>query len=118
MKAIEVVQHYHHKAVRVILNLKGICSSITEGLEKLELPTLENCRASSRKSTLMKFLENSDKHQSLLIDLYNKLCISDECAHTLSAVKGLPKAVTANTDIFYNSIITPRTTMRDLGIQS
>ena len=111
MKAIEMVQH---KAVRLILNLKGICN-ITEGLKKLELPTLENRRTTSRKSTLIKFLENSDKHQSL-IDFYNKLITSNECAHTRSATKGLPKAVMANTDIFYNSFM-PRT-MRDLRIQS
>lgn len=111
--SIEMVQH---RAIRFILNLKGIVS-ITEGREKLQLETLEERRLRSRKHTLMKILSNADIHSLLSNDLTNMMSVTrnvTSACTTRSQSNTLPLSLYTRTNVFYNSFL-PRTA-RDLRL--
>ena len=88
-----------HKAVRYILNLKGICS-ISESIKELGLNTLEERRLKTRKGSLMHFLEDRERHTVLSKYFYQ---LSFCGINTRSCTNSKPKASRTNTVAFHNS---------------
>ena len=108
-----MLEQVQSKAVRFILNLKGICS-ITDSRESLGLLSLQDRRKSKRINLFMQIL--SDNTHSVLIDSFNQLCTSRQAEHTTRSVAHYNNLYVFQTNLnfFHNSFI-PRTS-RDLRL--
>ncbi len=98
-----------NKAIRFILNLRGICS-ISEAKAGLKIDSLESRRYASRTRSLANIMSHPEYHGALFDDLSSMFSLTDaEHVHvTRSISNSLPRSVTTNTNLFYNSFL-PRT---------
>ena len=108
-KDIHKIEMLQNKAIRFILNLRGICS-ISEAKADLKIDSLESRRYASRTRSLANIMSHPEYHGALFDDLSSMFSLTDaEHVHvTRSISNSLPRSVTTNTNLFYNSFL-PRT---------
>ena len=108
---IEMIQN---KAIRFILNLKGICS-ITAARAELQIDTLEVRRLKNRTRTFNTIIANRDMHTLLYNDIQFMLHNVDVPACTTRSMSNsVPRSIFTRTNTFYYSFL-PRTA-RDIRL--
>lgn len=110
-KDINKLEVLQNKAVRFILNLKGI-QSMTAARDKLKLSTLESRRKASRLKLLMLFLSNNDICSNISESYDNLTTCSSALTRQMSNY--VPRSLTTNLNVYHNSFL-PRT-IRDLRL--
>ena len=106
--SLEMVQH---KAMRFILDIKGI-ASMTEARDKLNLDSLEDRRRMYRLKALHGYIAEADNN-SLLYNDFSQLTACNSVV-TRSASRSVPLAIYSQTNSYYHSFL-PRTA-RDLRL--
>jgi len=110
-KNISNIEMVQHRAIRFILNLRGICS-ITEARAELNLDTLEERRRGSRKNLFLRIMAGDNEHPALA-QCFPELCFNAHgevgvFCNTRAATNRDPIAIQCRSTALLNSFI-PRT---------
>ena len=112
-KLIEHLELIQNKAMRFILNLKGICS-MTDARENLGLETLSDRRKTARISLLMKIIADDTESSAVIRDSLSEFLTNPHDHYTRMSQSSVPFTLQTNLQLFHYSFV-PRTT-RDLRL--
>ena len=114
-KLIEHIELFQNKAIRFILDLKGICS-ISDARNLLEIETLSERRKTARTSLLMKIISGDSESTAIIRECFTDLVTNQHDHFTRLSQSSVPFTLQSNLLPFHNSFV-PRTT-RDLRLST